>query len=190
MVDTVASALSRAGHVITSVHSPLAGLRDHVRLIAFAAACIRELNPGQLNRLEPLSRAMRKAGLTISAGEYLRALERLRQRAAEIIEALAPFDALVCPVASTAPPPSEPPDQTLERLEADWDWAQFTYPFNVTGQPALSDSARVSPAASSSWPLPAGRMSSSVSQDTWSASHRGLSRHRIEPLGSSDSSVR
>ena len=149
MVDTVASALSRAGHFITSVHSPLAGLRDDVRLIAFAAACIRELNPGQLNRLEPLSRAMRKAGLTISAGEYLRALERLRQRAAEIIEALAPFDALVCPVASTAPPPSEPPDQTLERLEADWDWAQFTYPFNVTGQPALSDSARVSPAASS-----------------------------------------
>jgi len=125
VVDTVASALSRAGHFITSVHSPLAGLRDDVRLIAFAAACIRELNPGQLNRLEPLSRAMRKAGLTISAGEYLRALERLRQRAAEIIEALAPFDALVCPVASTAPPPSEPPDQTLERLEADWDWAQF-----------------------------------------------------------------
>jgi len=190
VVDTVASALSRAGHFITSVHSPLAGLRDDVRLIAFAAACIRELNPGQLNRLEPLSRAMRKAGLTISAGEYLRALERLRQRAAEIIEALAPFDALVCPVASKAPPPSESPDQTLERLEADWDWAQFTYPFIVTGQPALSDSARVPPAASSSWPLPAGRMSSSVSQDTWSASHRALSRHRNEPLGSSDSRVR
>lgn len=84
--------------------------------------------------------ACMRHGARFGAPEYLRARERKSAYIAEISESFEDWDFLVTPVASVAAFPVERvlPDH-WEQHPWDWlSWAEFLYPFNMSGNPAAS----------------------------------------------------
>jgi len=79
-------------------------------------------------------------GATISTREYLRARARMQEFWQEALQFLQRFDLLLTPTVSVLPfaadgkPPREIEGEPISVLG----WMPFTYPFNVTGQPAAS----------------------------------------------------
>ncbi len=79
-------------------------------------------------------------GATVTAREYLRARARMAEFWQEALQFLQRFDLLVTPTVAVLPfaadgkPPREIDGQDVSVLG----WMPFTYPFNVTGQPAAS----------------------------------------------------
>ena len=76
----------------------------------------------------------------------MQAVAQLRRRAAEIHGFWGRYDVLLTPTVSVVAQPLAPARPTLDRLAEHWGWGQFTYPFNITGQPALSVPAGLSEA--------------------------------------------
>jgi aspartyl-tRNA(Asn)/glutamyl-tRNA(Gln) amidotransferase subunit A len=79
-------------------------------------------------------------GAAVTARDYLLAEERVKTYWNEVVTFLARFDLLLTPTVAVPPfaadqrPPRELEGQPLSVLG----WMPFTYPFNLTGQPAAS----------------------------------------------------
>jgi amidase len=84
--------------------------------------------------LDPTVQETRELGKGISGADYVNALTQLHNGAREIVEALLPYDALLTPTL-TRPAVAL---GTINRIEEMLAWIPFTFPFNVTGQPAFS----------------------------------------------------
>lgn len=147
-VEAVGALLERCGHRVEPVR--VEALDDEAmgghfgRL--FTAAVARDLQrweqrlgtvigPGDV---EPRNWMLAELGRQVSASAYLEAVEYLHAYARRVAQWWADgFDILVTPTIRTLPPllgrlPAEPD------LPAVADLGQFTSPFNVTGQPAVS----------------------------------------------------
>ena len=78
-------------------------------------------------------------GAKISAADYIRAVTGMHNTSREIIHTLMPYDALIAPtltrpavrIGSLALNPATSADEIYA-------WIAFTFPFNSTGQPAIS----------------------------------------------------
>ncbi len=89
--------------------------------------------------LEPVVRASYEWGKKISAADYIRAVTGMHNTSREIIHTLMPFDALIAPtltrpavrIGSLGLNPATSADEVYA-------WIPFTFPFNSTGQPAIS----------------------------------------------------
>jgi len=90
--------------------------------------------------LDPTLVKLIRRGAAITAPEYIRAVERIDAYWSEVRAFLERFDLLlmptvaVLPFAAGAPPPREVAGARVSVLG----WMPFTYPFNLTGQPAAS----------------------------------------------------
>src|SRR5207248_2385218 len=91
-------------------------------------------------RLDPaLVRLIRRGG-SITARDYLRARARVAEYWEEVRAFSERFDLLLTPTTAVAPfaadgrPPREIDGESVSVLG----WMPFTYPFNLTGQPAAS----------------------------------------------------
>jgi aspartyl-tRNA(Asn)/glutamyl-tRNA(Gln) amidotransferase subunit A len=87
--------------------------------------------------IDPLLRRVAAAGRGVSASAYLKALE---QRMAISVAAnlfFDRFDLLIGPV-MPVPPYSIERDVPEGFADEDWRWCPYTYPWNMTGQPAAS----------------------------------------------------
>jgi len=121
-----------------SVHP--AGLREAIAVIwAAALAAMVATVPGEEHQLEPGLLQLAKLGVGRSAGDLLRAQMRAGQFGAELDLLFdSGVDVLVSPTVATPPfqagrlvPPGWP--------RADWlDWIPYTYPFNLSGHPAVA----------------------------------------------------
>jgi aspartyl-tRNA(Asn)/glutamyl-tRNA(Gln) amidotransferase subunit A len=81
-----------------------------------------------------------RRGAAVTAGEYLKARTRVEQYWLEVHRFLERFDLLLTPTAAVAPfalAGPVPRDIDGERVSV-LGWMPFTYPFNLTGQPAAS----------------------------------------------------
>ena len=89
--------------------------------------------------MDPLIRATWERGKSYSAAEYINAIMQMHNISRTIMQKLAPYDALITPTL-TRPAvrlgtlPSGPNGRFHEVFE----WLVFTFPFNATGQPAIS----------------------------------------------------
>lgn len=105
----------------------------------FYAAWSDEL-PAAEEKLDPtLVKLVRKGG-TVSARDYVKALGRVRTYWQEVRTFLERFDLLLTPTTAVAPFEAggwAPRDIDGERVSP-LGWMPFTYPFNLTGQPAAS----------------------------------------------------
>ena len=94
--------------------------------------------PTQLHgKLDPGLRALAEKGLAITLADYARAFEARSKLARDLALWHRKYDLLLAPVAPTAGPPVE----TLYNSEAFPRWtkgAPYTWPCNLTGQPAAS----------------------------------------------------
>jgi aspartyl-tRNA(Asn)/glutamyl-tRNA(Gln) amidotransferase subunit A len=105
----------------------------------FYAAWSDEL-PAAEAKLDPtLVKLVRKGGI-VSARDYVKALGRVRAYWQEVRTFLERFDLLLTPTTAVAPFEAggwAPRDIDGERVSP-LGWMPFTYPFNLTGQPAAS----------------------------------------------------
>jgi amidase len=84
-------------------------------------------------------RALWETGQKITAVEYIANVTQMHNLSREIVQELAPYDAVISPVTSRPAVklgtlPSHPSKYLSELPE----WIPFTFPFNATGQPAFS----------------------------------------------------
>ena len=101
--------------------------------------------PAQEGELDPtLVKFIRKGG-AVSGREYVLAMERARAYWHEAQTFLARFDLLLTPTTAVAPFPVGPagPREIAGQAISVLGWMPFTFPFNLTGQPAASVPAGV-----------------------------------------------
>jgi amidase len=126
------------GHSVEAIDlDPGAMLLDCARsLISVGIAAIPIAN---MEWVDPVVREMFREGQKLSAAEYVNLVAVMHNTARKIVERLDTFDALLTPT-MTKPAmrngtfPSRP-ERYLDEL---WTWIAFEYPFNATGQPAIT----------------------------------------------------
>ncbi len=133
-----ASLLRSLGHRVEAANVDLRGLGDVFRVMVEAESAANPVeDPAQFS--DPYSRWCYERGMRQTAVSYIRATEEMVRRSREIIFASMQWDCLLTPTVTLTP---QPLDTFLARTEnvADDDLAYipFTYPFNISGQPAIS----------------------------------------------------
>jgi len=92
--------------------------------------------------VEPLSWALIELGRSLSAAQYLSAVQGLQKATRQIAAAFEQFDVLLTPTLGEPPAPlgtfDSPPGEPLVGLFRAAAYVPFTPPFNVTGQPGIS----------------------------------------------------
>ena len=90
--------------------------------------------------LDPGLRAAVEQGLQLKGTDITNALAGQQQFLLQVLELFKQFDLLLMPTLAVKPFPlnqNNAPDLSDQKL-GDLQWTQFTYPFNLTGQPAVN----------------------------------------------------
>ncbi len=136
--------LQYLGHEVTVEMPPLGGMAEAFELVFAVSVAALPLDDlaGEAfaeSELTPWVQWLRAKGRAARADEYVRALELLRLMARQLVAFFDDHDALLTPVLTR---PAERLGWSAESFEetfAQWfAWFPFTYPFNVTGQPAIA----------------------------------------------------
>jgi amidase/aspartyl-tRNA(Asn)/glutamyl-tRNA(Gln) amidotransferase subunit A len=136
--DSACAIFRQLGHTIEPIKlDPGALLTKFARvIIAGAVASLQIPNP---DLLDPIVRGAYDFGGRILAADYVRAIAGMHNTSREVVQALMPYDALLTP---TLTRPAVRIGSMPSRLETGVDevygWISFTFPFNSTGQPAIS----------------------------------------------------
>jgi amidase len=136
--ESACNTLSEMGHSIEPIDlDPGAMLLECARtLICVGIAAIPIENSATV---DPVVREMYEHGRKVSAADYINLVAVMHNTARTIMQRLDAYDALVTPT-MTKPAmrngtfPSRP-ERYLDEL---WTWIAFEYPFNATGQPAIT----------------------------------------------------
>ncbi len=136
--ESACAAMTEMGHRVEPLDlDPGAMLIECARvLICVGIAAVPVTNP---ELIDPVVREMYEFGRKVSAAEYVNLVVTMHNVARAIVERLEPYDALLTPT-MTRPAmrngtfPSKP-SSYLDEL---WTWIAFEYPFNATGQPAIT----------------------------------------------------
>jgi aspartyl-tRNA(Asn)/glutamyl-tRNA(Gln) amidotransferase subunit A len=140
LVERAVGVLGDQGAIVEDVDLALEdpiSIMQPLWAVALAIA-LEPMSPAQRDLLDPPIRALAAPGFEMSALEY-RAVERAREILARRMTALhLTYDLLITPqLATTAFEVNHevPPNSDLKRW---WEWSPFTYPFNLTQQPAAT----------------------------------------------------
>lgn len=135
--------LEGIGHELVEVAPALSDLRDPWLTTVFVSMgqLAAELSASEMAQIEPANLRMMIHGSKVSAVDYVQALGRAREATARVLDDLVPYDALLTPTLTV--PPYQLEELTPESDEDEvwrhyFAWGEFLYPFNVTGQPAIS----------------------------------------------------
>src|SRR5208282_1670220 len=137
-LEAACGVLREMGHSIEPMTlDPGAMLGKFARVIV--GASVSALNIPNPELLDPVVRGSYEWGGKISAADYIRAVTGMHNTSREIIHALMPYDALIAPtltrpavrLGTLASNPATGGDEIYA-------WIAFTFPFNSTGQPAIS----------------------------------------------------
>ena len=93
--------------------------------------------PGEV---DPTFAKFVERGAGVGARDYLVARARMREFWQDVLAFLARFDLLITPTVAVLPFPADgkPPREINDERVSVLGWMPFTYPFNITGQPAAS----------------------------------------------------
>jgi aspartyl-tRNA(Asn)/glutamyl-tRNA(Gln) amidotransferase subunit A len=143
VADLVVAAVRRLaelGAKVDEIVAPLSDAREPFRVLCDAATShsLRQVAAADLDRLDPGLKATVERGRTISRQQYQEALDFQTALSREARLLHQRYDILVTPTVAVLPfdagdlvPVGYVPDDWLA-------WTPFTYPFNLTGQPAIS----------------------------------------------------
>jgi amidase/aspartyl-tRNA(Asn)/glutamyl-tRNA(Gln) amidotransferase subunit A len=148
--DDVAASFADAVDVIRSLGADLVeAAPDLSRLaspfmtiatVAFAGMG-SEMSDDELSLIGTKCLALMKRGWGFSGADYYAAQQAAYRESSRVLEFWREFDLLVTPTVPIIPPPLDQFPST-EDHDAKWAeygfWETFTYPWNVTGQPAIS----------------------------------------------------
>jgi amidase len=91
--------------------------------------------------VEPITWAILQQGRAVRAVDHVARVESLRQSARQIVQDLLPWDIYITPTLTQPPRPKGHYNMGLTDLAAYnalWADATFLFPFNISGQPAMS----------------------------------------------------
>ncbi|HVV93189.1 MAG TPA: amidase [Hyphomicrobiales bacterium] len=139
-VAAVADCLADLGAAVEEVTAPLPDARAAFRVYfeTGMSHLLRRYDAAQREKLDPGLAAMARRGGAITRDAFLEAYEFQIRICREARIFHGGYDLLVTPTTAVAPFPVG--RLSPEGYDADnWlDWTPFTYPFNLTGQPALT----------------------------------------------------
>ena len=138
------AALRELGHEVETIGlDPGAMLLDCARsLICVGIAAIPITN---MEWVDPVVREMFREGQKLTAADYVNLVAVMHNTARTIVERLDPYDALLTPtMTKPAMRNGTFPSRPGSYLDELWTWIAFEYPFNATGQPAITVPAGVS----------------------------------------------
>jgi amidase len=142
--ESACETLRSMGHSLESIKLDLSVLMEATSAVAVAGIASTEVADPEL--IDPITRGTWKAGREITAAEYITAITAMHNLSREIVQQLAPYDALITPTL-TRPAmklgtmPARDPwkiDKRGRRVHDIYTWTAFAFPFNATGQPAVS----------------------------------------------------
>lgn len=136
-VEDAAALLRSLGHRVEEADVDLTGLGPLFRVMAESEGAANDVDPSQYS--DAYSVWCHERGMKLSAVEFIRATEAMFKKSREIITACLQWDVLLTPTVTLPPQPVDTFLATVERVaEDDLAYIPFTYPFNITGQPAIS----------------------------------------------------
>jgi amidase len=137
-LESACGAFREMGHSIERLTlDPGAMLGKFARVIV--GASVSALNIPNPELLEPAARGTYEWGAKISAADYIRAVTGMHNTSREVIHTLMPYDALIVPTLTRpAVRLGTLPSSPETGPEEIYGWIAFTFPFNSTGQPAIS----------------------------------------------------
>lgn len=136
-VEETATLLRTLGHHVEDADVDLTGLGPLFRIMAESEGAANDVDPSQYS--DAYSVWCHERGAKLSAVEFIRATEEMFRKSREIIAAALRWDVLLTPTVTLPPQPVATFLATVERVaEDDLAYIPFTYPFNITGQPAIS----------------------------------------------------
>ena len=137
-LESACGVFREMGHRVEPITlDPGAMLGNFARVIV--GASVSALNISNPDLLEPVVRASYEWGAKISAADYIRAVTAMHNTSREIVHALMPYDALLAPTLTRpAVRLGTLPSNPTTGADEIYGWIAFTFPFNSTGQPAIS----------------------------------------------------
>ncbi len=136
--ESACKTMTEMGHRIEAIDlDPGAMLLECARTLICVG--IAAVNIENIATVDPVVREMYEHGRKVSAADYINLVTAMHNTSREIVQKLDRYDALVTPT-MTRPAmrngtfPSRP-ERYLDEL---WTWIAFEYPFNATGQPAIT----------------------------------------------------
>jgi amidase len=137
-VHRTAQLLVSLGHRVEPAEVDLTGLGSVFRVMVEAESAANEVKDPALFS-DPYSRWCYERGSKQTAVEYIRATEEMFRRSREIISESMKWDCLLTPTVTLTPQPLDTFLANTESVaEDDLAYIPFTYPFNISGQPAIS----------------------------------------------------
>src|SRR5208337_2973284 len=142
--ESACQTLRSMGHSLEPIKLDISVLMEWSSAVAVAG--IGSVDVADPELIDPITRATWKVGRETTAAQYINAMTVMHNLSREIVQRLAPFDALVTPTL-TRPAvklgtmPSQDPwkiDKNGKRVHDIYTWTAFVFPFNATGQPAVS----------------------------------------------------
>ena len=136
--ESACATMREMGHRVEPLDlDPGAMLVDCTRiLICVGIAAIPVTN---LDWVDPVVREMYEFGRKVIGADYVNLLVTMHNIARTIVERLEPYDALLTPTMTrTAMRNGAFPSRPERYLDELWTWIAFEYPFNATGQPAVT----------------------------------------------------
>ncbi len=136
--ESACATMRQMGHRVEPLDlDPGAMLVDCTRiLICVGIAAIPVTN---LEWIDPVVREMYEFGRKVIGADYVNLLVTMHNIARSIVERLDPYDALLTPTMTrTAMRNGTFPSRPERYLDELWTWIAFEYPFNATGQPAVT----------------------------------------------------
>jgi amidase len=133
-----AAALAHAGLDVEHGTPRLDGLLDAFLTIGSASTVAEAPQAMDWGRAEPYTCEVARAAAGIGRVALAAAYDTVARRTAEIVAFWDRCDVLVTPAMSIPAPPIEDRPDDPARWRRYLEWAQFLFPFNVSGQPAVT----------------------------------------------------
>jgi amidase/aspartyl-tRNA(Asn)/glutamyl-tRNA(Gln) amidotransferase subunit A len=138
-VSETAALLRALGHTVTDAAPNLLPLEEPYLVVSTVGIGVLDLTDEQLDLLEPRTRVIFDAAREMTAVEYVRALDEMHRRVRVVAEFFDEHDVLLTPTLSRPAPPIGEIGKDVHGAWNDYrNWLCWTWPFNVTGQPAAS----------------------------------------------------
>ena len=143
--DSACRVLREMGHRVEPIELDLTRIMGAYQIVSVCGiGSYKVEDPGLL---DPVVRPLWELGRRFSAADYIGAVTAMHNTGREIVQELAPYDALLTPTLTrpavplgTLPNPANPfaIDSTGRPVPEVYTWTAFLFPFNATGQPAFS----------------------------------------------------
>lgn len=138
--ERTSALLESLGHAVEDIDAPIEvdGIDEFLKVWALGATTL-PVTHEQARGLKPLTQWLRDQGMKLTGAEAMAAHIAMGQAGRAVVEKLAPYDVVLCPVTTDVARPLDwYGDDPAEDFERQKQYSAFTSIYNVSGQPAMS----------------------------------------------------